>query len=664
MKLFYTVFGATIIVLCVVTLHIRSESDSFFGIADTKEIIVSSENAVEVKKIHVFPGQNINKGDTIVELDDPELTLKINYTAHQLDELTKQNTAHTKLSRSEMLQFKAEKNARINGLKAQIQELEMQYENNQALLSNLRSIDSKENIKGGMENSPIAIKIKQLKAELNLALDSSRYRESKLQNSLLYSGDPLAEKVKGFQSELALLKDERAKLLKIASIDGIIGTVRFKDGERVSPFDTIATIHNESPSFVNGYIPENVYTSIKIGMPLTITSVTKKNCTVSGKVIGVGSRIVEYPIRLRRHVDVQMWGREVIVKIPENNSFILGEKVRIEIKPTLKKTFFSSLINFIIPAAQAAQLSSDNVGLHTSMKNIRPDSSLILNENIEASGIHYLKGTGKCLVISDDTPQKKTQLYQIDTSGIIEKVIAIRGCSKINDLESITADELGRIYLLSSLNRNKNGKLPITRKLLLRVVKKEETYILDKSVDLLEALIKSIYDYSETECAKYLHSAIQSGTLDIEGAFVKSGSLYLGCKAPLINKKAVLLKVGLIDSVLNGKAIVKEQLAIEKTFDLTDPVSKNACGISDLCPFDNGLYILSTGPIPEKEGKETVGNLWKYQNDGKLVHCTNFKNSKPEGIAILDETGKIIITFDEGSKQPSKLLITSVSNEK
>ena len=54
----------------------------------------------------------------------------------------------------------------------------------------------------------------------------------------------------------------------------------------------------------------------------------KKN-SVSGKIIGVGSRIVEYPIRLRSRTEVQIFGREVLIKIPTKNQFLLGEKVLI-----------------------------------------------------------------------------------------------------------------------------------------------------------------------------------------------------------------------------------------------------------------------------------------------------------------------------------------------
>ncbi len=68
----------------------------------------------------------------------------------------------------------------------------------------------------------------------------------------------------------------------------------------------------------------------------------------TGTVVGVGSRIVEYPVRLRKHPDLQVWGREVVIKIPENNQFILGEKVVIS-STDQKSTMISRLKNLLLP---------------------------------------------------------------------------------------------------------------------------------------------------------------------------------------------------------------------------------------------------------------------------------------------------------------------------
>ena len=49
-----------------------------------------------------------------------------------------------------------------------------------------------------------------------------------------------------------------------------------------------------------------------------------------GIVTGLGSRVVETPVRLRKIPEVSTYGREILVSIPPDNSFIQKEKVVIE----------------------------------------------------------------------------------------------------------------------------------------------------------------------------------------------------------------------------------------------------------------------------------------------------------------------------------------------
>jgi hypothetical protein len=88
-------------------------------------------------------------------------------------------------------------------------------------------------------------------------------------------------------------------------------------------------LHTKSPSYVKGYIHEDVYNKVAIGQKVTIASFSDPKNTIQGEVVGVGSRIVEYPVRLRKRPDFQIWGREIIIKIPSENNLLLGEKVRI-----------------------------------------------------------------------------------------------------------------------------------------------------------------------------------------------------------------------------------------------------------------------------------------------------------------------------------------------
>jgi len=58
-----------------------------------------------------------------------------------------------------------------------------------------------------------------------------------------------------------------------------------------------------------------------------VVSMANKSAATIGEVVGVGARIVEYPLRLRKRPDIQMWGREVQILIPPENQFLLGEKL-------------------------------------------------------------------------------------------------------------------------------------------------------------------------------------------------------------------------------------------------------------------------------------------------------------------------------------------------
>ncbi len=177
---------------------------------------------------------------------------------------------------------------------------------NKNLTSQLKSIQKDINGKKDDLNNPILIKITNLKRELKLNWSPSQIKD-----------------------EIHLLQEELKKLTIFAQINGMIGSVNFKEGEKVSPFTPIVTLHTKSPSSIKGYIHENVYNKILVGQKVSATSVSDKKNTIIGEVIGVGSRIVEYPERLRKRPDFQIWGREIIIKIPHENNFLLGEKVLI-----------------------------------------------------------------------------------------------------------------------------------------------------------------------------------------------------------------------------------------------------------------------------------------------------------------------------------------------
>jgi len=327
--LLYIVWVIVFVFVIIITLTHELESTSFFGITETREIVISSENSVEVKRINVVEGQSISQGQLLVELISPDLTIKINQISHQLDELKAQKGVNKNEIISKISQLRAENEATISEINNQIRQLENQYNINKALTSELKSIPNLERTDDLRASNPILIEIENLKQELALKINPINIQIDLLQGVLDASESPIEIQVERLEKELDLLEMEKDNLTIYAQISGIIGSVNYKSGEKVAPHNPILTLHTKNPSLIKGYIYEDVYTQISVGMKVKVTSMTDSKTKLTGTVVGVGSRIVEYPVRLRKHPVLQQWGREIIIKIPSINPLILGEKVLI-----------------------------------------------------------------------------------------------------------------------------------------------------------------------------------------------------------------------------------------------------------------------------------------------------------------------------------------------
>ncbi|KPA17174.1 Fusaric acid resistance protein [Candidatus Magnetomorum sp. HK-1] len=320
------------------------ETHQFFGIAESNEVIVNFEKSVEIKKIYVVPGQKVTKGMLLVELDQPELTLTLNEIRHQLSEYTLQQKIEKKEIQTQIKELIAQKIAKTNAIHSEIKQLQSQHALNKRLTAELKSIIQTSDVSKETEkkfiSSPIKLKIESLKEELNFSIQQIDIKIKALKSTLYSDKNPLTAKKASLKKEIELLTTAKEKLLIYSESIGIIGSIHFKRGEKVSPFDTILTIYTQSPSYVKGYIHENVYNRISVDKLVTISSLTGKNVQSDGIVVGVGSRIIEFPERLRKRPETKIWGREVQIKILENNEFLLEEKVVIKSKTKESSVFF------------------------------------------------------------------------------------------------------------------------------------------------------------------------------------------------------------------------------------------------------------------------------------------------------------------------------------
>jgi multidrug resistance efflux pump len=340
-KTVYLVWLISLISVVLMTFQYQAKSARFFGIVETHEQTVSFQHPVELKKIHVVTGQHIKKGDLIVEVLRPDLVEEIAIIDHKIEELAAKKSLTRAKTTTELESLSAERDSKMVEFDYQIQELENLYRLNQRLAA--KDTDTEHM----PIPSPIHTKIEGLQKKKQHIAKSLQARIDNLQDQLARYDSPLEAKTEKLKTEREALSTKKAELEFYASSDGMVGSVFFGVGEGVPSFEPILTIHPKTPSYVKGYIHEDVTNNIRVNQEVRIRplSSNSKHLYLTGVVKSIGARIVEYPERLKRQHGISVWGREVLISIQQNSGLLLGEKVSIAAENENSQTSMVSAVD-------------------------------------------------------------------------------------------------------------------------------------------------------------------------------------------------------------------------------------------------------------------------------------------------------------------------------
>ncbi len=549
---------AAIAGILFLSAFLGSGNMNFQGVAGSRELNINFEYAVEIKRVHVIPGQKVKKGDLLLELSQSDLN-------------------------------------------NQIRQL-------QALLAKLRAERS-------------------VRDQLNRAVGND------LGNP---ANDPLSIEIRDTEEELAILNRQRNNLYVFSEADGIVGSVNFRRGEKAPSFSPLVTVSSESPTFVQGFIHEKMHSQVLVGTKVDVVSLTNSGYETKGKVVSVGSRIVEMPPRMSNMQVVPVWGREVTIQIPASTQFLLGE--RVQISPS-----FSFLPGFI---AQADENEWDeaNVG---QPRLVNVSNNLGAKTNFEPSGAIYLSDMGKYLVISDDTDNANTPfLFLMTKDGEVdEQLITVPGVPELADLESISSDG-NYIYLMTSLSQKNKGKLNEARNLFVRMKRVGLEMREVQTINLGVALRQLIAESTNPMLVELRRNGTES--LQVEAHSVKGGDLFIAIKEPILEgDKTVILRMPEVAKLFEKKKPTLEVWNAH-SFEWNNQLHQ----VSDMTFRDNGQFFLTLckhGPC---------GALWKVapgSSDPKMVR--SFTDLHPEGLAFDDKGENLLITFDEGLERAQFLRV-------
>ena len=309
----------------------------FYGFAENKETELSHNESVEIKKILVTPGQQVKKGQLLMEVFEASTDYKIDRASSDLQRLAAVDEQKRQSILDKIQQLQTKRQIEVAEIDSDIRSLKSKIEYNKSLLEDLKSIDQ---TNGSDGNSPSAMALANLEERRRLVVEPIDLEVNQLRQELSNLGAPSQIEQQKLKSEIDYYKTEKDKFSVVAPSDGLIGNILCKEGENVQSFRTLLNFYERNPTLVKGFVHESLILEVNVGDTLQVSSSLHPTQFITGDVIGLGTRIVEIPERLRKIPSVKTYGREVLIRIPSMNPFLQKERVMLN---TLKEDELSPL---------------------------------------------------------------------------------------------------------------------------------------------------------------------------------------------------------------------------------------------------------------------------------------------------------------------------------
>ncbi|MBO6536653.1 MAG: biotin/lipoyl-binding protein [Balneolaceae bacterium] len=322
---FYLVIGITFVTLLTVNTRYFKGSNAFLGVTYAKKYQINSEKPATVIETYIVPGQTVNIGDLLVELESPELELEIKKLEKEILNLQSEKVEKQKLLESKIELLKSEINLIRNEVKNEIERIDARIQLNESLtegISNNRSTTSD-------SLSELQLQKKSIQEKGTLEIESINIRMNDVLQDHEFDQSQVQATIELRQQELNWRLQEQEKLNKYAVFDGVIDNVNVKPGEQVEAYSSLLSINPVQPTTVIGYLVGSKDRSRSLGDVVTIQSMEQSNLSTQGTIIGFGS-VTMLPQILQKSTAVNAFGLEVFIEVDAENPLPVGEKVMIK----------------------------------------------------------------------------------------------------------------------------------------------------------------------------------------------------------------------------------------------------------------------------------------------------------------------------------------------
>ena len=643
------------LLLCRVVTHadtrgfcqIQGEATQFYGIAESQVRSISFQYPVEIVEVPVVEGQRINRNSRLLEVRRYDLDVNLLVLDERINEIRAEHVATRHMVTAEIASLEAERGAQIETFKTKINSLETQLRHNQALVDSISGDDEP----ATTIESPLQVKIRGLSAEKLQTRQMFQARIELQKQKLADTSGPDDARIAELEKQKNELLRQSQALVVQAPFPGSVGSVMFKQGEQVDAFNPVIVIQGNHTRHIKGYIHEAVSNHVQIGQTVWIQSLSAvgDETLTRGEVESLGSRIVEYPARLKRNPLVAAWGREVVISVAPENGILQGAKVSVLLnKPQTILSSSTDLMNRYLPITSALAWNKSNPELTLeSPRDIEVQIDKLNPAQIEASGIVWNPDSRSFMLVSDE----QSALFELTTSGKIINQFSLDSVGEITDLESISRDG-SNYYLAASLSHNKKQELKPKRRKLMRLRLTGHDIHAGESIDLYQALLGLLESDQVSEALRdFIRGGIDNKTLDLEGHAVIDNNLYLGFKAPFdANGNTVILKLRDVNSLFRGEAV---DASIWMRFDLGNSESGKRNRLSGFAINEFAIYLLTVAGDKD----QLASYLWRFDfTHQKLTRMAEYPGLRGEGISIEAGESVATIVFDGEGKSPSQFV--------
>nr|NQU90170.1 HlyD family efflux transporter periplasmic adaptor subunit [Bacteroidota bacterium] len=321
--LFYFVAAGVLVFLVFASLHYKGGGDAMVAQVESQMMAISYQKPVLIRKIYVSPGQVVDSGDLLIEVERPDLALDLDKKLSEKNQFERRiDEARTHYHNSLKI-LQADYERKVSKLMTDKDELEY----------NLHMSHEREKKMDGLSslsftsNDTLTLKrIQLISSQLESYTNALEIEKLQLLKTLQYDTSHYHSELVIIDKEIDELENESMKLIQRAEKSGTIGNLFVQLNELVPPYKTLLSVYDLNPNLIKAFIHERLVKDLHIGSKVKVESVHKKYF-IEGEIVEIGSRITSYPDKINPLVKQKSYGQEIFINIPDENNFLNGEKV-------------------------------------------------------------------------------------------------------------------------------------------------------------------------------------------------------------------------------------------------------------------------------------------------------------------------------------------------